>query len=101
MKRFRTIGLVLWPQDKTHLLALDYIKHNFENYIYILHDRDLKEDGTLQKEHYHVILKFSNQKSLSSLSKKLNIGENNFYEIKSFPGQLRYLIHYDDEDKYH
>lgn len=100
MKRFRTIGLVLWPQDKTHLLALDYIRHNFENYIYILHDKDFNENGEIKKEHYHVILRFSNQKTLSSLSKKLNIGENNFYEIKSFTGQLRYLIHYDDDDKY-
>ena len=100
MKRVRTIGIVLWPEDKTHLLALDYIKHNFENYIYILHDKDFDENGVIKKEHYHVILRFPNQRNISTLAKKLNIGENNFYEIKSFTGQLRYLIHYDDDEKY-
>lgn len=100
MKRVRTIGIILWPEDKTHLLALDYIKHNFENYIYILHDKDFDENGVIKKEHYHVILRFPNQRNISTLAKKLNIGENNFYEIKSFTGQLRYLIHYDDDEKY-
>lgn len=100
MKRVRTIGIVLWPEDKTHLLALDYIKHNFENYIYILHDKDFDENGVIKKEHYHVILRFPNQRNISIIAKKLNIGENNFYEIKSFTGQLRYLIHYDDDEKY-
>lgn len=100
MKRVRTIGIVLWPQDEKHLLALDYIKHNFENYIYILHDRDIDENGKPKKEHYHVILRFNNQRNISTIAKKLGIGENNFYEIKSFTGQLRYLIHYDDDEKY-
>lgn len=100
MKRVRTIGIVLWPEDKTHLLALDYIKHNFENYIYILHDKDFDENGVIKKEHYHVILRFNNQRNITTIAKKLGIGENNFYEIKSLTGQLRYLIHYDDDDKY-
>lgn len=99
-KRFRTIGIILWCDNPQHLLALDYIKHNFENYIYILHDRDIKEDNTLKKEHYHVILRFNNQKNISTLVKKLNVEENCFYSIKSFTGQLRYLIHYDDDDKF-
>lgn len=100
MKRVRTIGIILWPEDETHLLALDYIKHNFENYIYILHDRDTDENGKPKKEHYHVILRFNNQRNISTIAKKLGIGENNFYEIKSLTGQLRYLIHYDDDDKF-
>lgn len=99
-KRVRTIGLILWCDNPNHLLALDYIKHNFENYIYILHDRDIKEDNTLKKEHYHVILRFNNQKSISTLVKKLNVEDNCFYIIKSLTGQLRYLIHYDDDDKF-
>lgn len=98
-KRIRNIGIILYPEDNTHLLALDYIRHNYENYIYILHNRDLGEDNNLIKEHYHVILHFPNARTTSTLSKQLGIGENLFYEIKSLNGQLRYLIHYDDDDK--
>lgn len=98
-KRIRNIGIILYPEDNTHLLALDYIKHNYENYIYILHNRDLNENNEIKKEHYHVILHFPNARTTSTLSKQLGIGEHLFYEIKSLNGQLRYLIHYDDDDK--
>lgn len=100
MKRVRTIGIILYPDNQEHLLALDYIKHNFENYIYILHDKDLDDDGNIVKPHIHCILKFQNQRNISTLSKKLNVEENLFYVIKSFNGQLRYLIHFDDDDKH-
>lgn len=99
-KRVRTIGIILWADNDNHKLALDYIIHNFENYIYIFHDRDFKEDtGEIKKSHYHVILHFPNARTIKTLSKKLNVEENNFYFIKSLTGQLRYLIHFDDEDK--
>lgn len=98
-KRVRTIGIILWTDNPNHKLALDFIIHNFENYIYILHDRDIKDDGEIKKEHYHVILHFPNARTIKTLSKKINVEENNFYIIKSFTGQLRYLIHYDDDEK--
>lgn len=99
-KKGRRWGIILWTDNDTHLNALDYIKRNYQNYIYILHDRDVKEDNTLKKSHYHVILYFPNQKSLSSLKSQLKLNDSDFYEIKSMSGQLRYLIHYDDDDKY-
>ena len=99
-KKARRWGIILWTDNLTHVAALDYIKRNYQNYIYILHNRDVKEDNTLKKEHYHVLLYFPNQKSLSSLKKQLCLNDSDFYEIKSFSGQLRYLIHYDDDDKF-
>lgn len=98
-KRVRTIGLILYPENDNHRLALDYIIHNFENYIYILHDRDFNENGEIKKSHYHVILHFDNARTIKTLAKKINVEENLFYHIKSLNGQLRYLIHYDDDDK--
>lgn len=97
--RFRNFGIILYPEDNTHMLALEYIKHNYENYIYILHNRDLNENNEIKKEHYHIILHFPNARSLATLSRQLGIKENLFYQIKSLNGQLRYLIHYDDDDK--
>ena len=99
-KKYRKIGLVLWTDNPTHINALDYIKRYYPHYIGILHDKDTKEDNTLKKAHWHVLLYFPNQKMISSMKKDLGVNDTDFYEIKSMSGQLRYLIHYDDEDKY-
>lgn len=99
-KKGRRWGIILWTDNSVHMEALDFIKHNYKNYIYILHDRDIKEDNTLKKAHYHVLLYFPNQKSLSALKNQLKLNDSDFYEIKSMSGQLRYLIHFDDDDKY-
>lgn len=99
-KKYRKIGLILWTDNPTHINALDYIKRYYPHYIGILHDKDTKEDNTLKKAHWHVLLYFPNQKMISTIKKELCINDSDFYEIKSLSGQLRYLIHYDDEDKY-
>ena len=99
-KRIRTIGIILYPDNPLHLIALNKITHSMENYIYILHDKDYSsETGEIKKNHYHVILHFENARTIETLSKNLGIEENLFYYINSFNGQLRYLIHYDDDDK--
>lgn len=97
--RVRNVGIILYPEDNTHMLALEYIKHHCDNYIYILHNRDLNENNEIKKEHYHVILHFPNARNLTTLSRQLGVKENLFYRINSLNGQLRYLIHYDDDDK--
>lgn len=99
-KKYRKIGLVLWTDNPTHINAVDYIKRYYPHYIGILHDKDTKEDNTLKKAHWHILLYFPNQKMISTIKKELGVNDSDFYEIKSLSGQLRYLIHYDDEDKY-
>lgn len=99
-KRIRTIGLILWCDNENHRQIIENIKTNYENYIYILHNKDFDENGVIKKEHYHCILQFTNARNKSSLIKKLGIEENCTYDIKSLKGQLRYLIHFDDDDKF-
>ena len=108
----RRWGLILWIDNQDNVRALEYIKKNYDNYIYILHDQDLYDEdiiedgkiihkkGDFKKPHYHVLLYFPNQKKVKTLLSQLNIQINNIYPISSFSGQLRYLIHYDDEDKF-
>ena len=48
-KKARRWGIILWTDNPTHINALDYIKRNYQNYIYILHNLDVKEDNTLKK----------------------------------------------------
>lgn len=97
--RNRTHLLMLYPEDKTHMEALEKIKKSFD-YACILHDRDIDENGNLKKLHYHVVLRCSNQQWNTALAKELGITENYFEEPRSFDNALLYLIHYNDSDKY-
>lgn len=96
----RRWGLILWCDNKKNMNSLEYIKRFYDNYIYILHDHDINDTGSPKKPHYHVLLVFDNQKKLSTLENQTQIERNNVYYINTLDGQLRYLIHLDDEDKY-
>ena len=100
-QRFRAFMIILYPDDITHSEILDCVMCNFEEYAYILHDRDFYENGELKKEHYHVLIRVEEACTISSLSKKLGIGENYITPtMKNYVNGLRYLIHKDDKDKY-
>lgn len=95
----RTHLLMLYPEDATHMDALEKIKKSYE-YAYILHDKDVEETGEIKKPHYHVVLRFANQKWNTALAKELGIKENYLEEPRNFNNALAYLIHFNDEDKY-
>lgn len=43
--------------------------HNVQHYAYILHDKDLKEDGKLVEPHYHIVLSLYNKNSVSAVNR--------------------------------
>lgn len=75
---------------------------------YIVHDKDIKNDGTLVTEHIHLCLRFTYQRSINavlSLFPKVNIGDTleqaTYVEFMvSEDRAIRYLLHLDDADKY-
>lgn len=93
-------NLVLYPQeDKTHELALNYIKKNFD-YALITHDNDLDSHGELKKTHCHVVIKFKYQRWRNSIALELGITPNYLEKCRNLENSLKYLIHYNDQDKY-
>lgn len=97
--RSRCFHLVLYKEDKEHLIALDLITNEY-NYALILHDKDIIEDtGELKKEHFHVILYFDNPRYLLSLAKDLGI-KPNYIKVDELKKGLEYLIHKNNTDKY-
>lgn len=91
--------LVLYPsEDYTHKQAIEYIENNL-SYALINHDQDI-ENGQLKKSHTHIVLKFSNYKWKNALAKELNITPNYLQKCKNFEKALKYLIHFEDEDKF-
>lgn len=100
-KRYRSFMLVLYPDDETHVDVMNYVEEFILEYAYILHDKDVNEKGEIKKEHYHVVIKFNEGITISSLSKKLNLDENYITPTKgSYVYGLRYLVHADHKDKY-
>ena len=86
--------MILYPTDESHLKALNYIKDNF-SYASIIHDRDIQEDGTIKKTHIHCVIYFSNGRTISSLSKELDLPPNYINACKKdYKKALLYLIHY-------
>lgn len=78
---------------------LFYIKNNY-NYAYILHDKDITEDGERKKNHYHVAFTFENERHLKAIAEELNVEEYRIEKIRAWKKYIRYLIHKDNSEKY-
>lgn len=97
-RRFR---LLLYPDDISHLNAVTYIFEHYDKYIYILHDKDFKEDSEeLKKAHWHFIIEFKNGRHLSGVAKELKIEERWLLPCDRFEYALEYLLHFNDLSKY-
>lgn len=98
-KRGRKFRILLYPDNLDHVSALTKIL-DFPQFAYVLHDKDVKEDGSPDKPHWHVCVWFSNARFLDALAKELGI-DNRFVQLTTnATHDLRYLIHADDPQKY-
>lgn len=108
--RSRLWCVLLYPEDETHMQALELIRSTY-NYVGILHDKDTwtEEDekqnpehkaGGLKKPHYHLILKFTQARWNTALAADLGIAVNYLEQCRNFDNAAVYLVHYGLDDKY-
>ena len=95
-KKYRHFMILLYPEWENYRDILEDLKGSFKNYAYIKHMPEEEE----KKEHVHFILSVDNPRSVSGLSKRLDVPRNLIRRIKSLRGSCRYLIHKDNEDKF-
>lgn len=72
-------------------------------YVSPFHDKDIKEDGTPKKPHYHIVIVFAGGKSESFCQGIIDEvgGANGYGEVvRSIEGSIRYLAHVGYPDKY-
>ena len=96
MKKYYTFAMVLY-KDSTcydYYKVINYIEKNYKYYAYIEHNEDIDD----KKEHTHVLVHFDNKRYNTGVAKELNIPSNYIVNANLIP-YLRYLIHFDDEDK--
>lgn len=83
----------------------NFVKDNnsvVDEYAYILHDRDVKADGTLKDPHYHFLLVLHRSRRLSDIQscmKKTLDGNVLLQPCHSVSDSYGYLTHEDDDDK--
>ena len=99
-KSYRCFMITLWEKSDSydteeviqHIIDLNY------EYAYILHDKD---DA---KNHYHIIIYLGREqkKTLNTIFKEIDIPNKQDIEIMpSLKNALQYLIHYNNDNKYH
>ena len=104
------------PNEKSELfnspnLTIDILKLLIDYYkgckcYLILHDKDKKEDGELKTLHLHCVLLLEKRRSkeniINDISTKLKIPPNcvSVDDCRSIQGSIRYLVHYEEADKY-
>lgn len=65
-----------------------------------LHDKDVKEDGTLKKPHHHIVLMFGGVKSYEQVAKITSeVGGTIPQRVEHLRGMVRYLAHLDHPKK--
>ena len=85
----------------------DFFNDYCRRYVYIIHDKDVKENGEIKNKHLHIVCELKERKRLSSL---LNIICDYFKyknpngievdKVISWECCIQYLIHKNDLDKY-
>ena len=99
--RFRLFSIILYEESDSYDIkqVLFNIKSN-KYYAFILHNKDENAKGEIKKPHYHIIIRVDNACTIDALSKKLGVPSNYIQNIKNERAYIRYLIHFDDADKY-
>lgn len=98
----RTVCCIVYSLEDIQSLISQFSFADYE-YAYILHDKDLKSDGSLKEPHYHF---YGSRKSPITEQTLKNFvktcKQNVLYEnLKSTDNALlRYFLHCDNNDKY-
>lgn len=102
MKSSRNWEVVLYPDSESYNAdeVLAKVTEYFDKWCYILHDKDLNDDGTPKKAHYHVYGKFDTVRAPQSVSNALGVGVSSLRVVSSWRGAVRYTVHLDNPVKY-
>lgn len=102
--RDRKFVAVLYPEDDTHVAAIETLMSGGYNFAAILHDSDVYEDGEnkgeLKKPHWHIVLRFKNAVWNTAIAKELGITPNYLEACKDVDASLLYLVHYANPEKH-
>lgn len=88
-------ALILYPESLEHINMLQYLEtHPYVcEYVGILHDKDILEDGTPKKPHYHIVLHYKRTQRLSTILKFFSVWIDYMEPVTNFESYLFYMLH--------
>ena len=99
--RFRNWTFILYPESMIKDCFSYLEKLNVPIIVSPLHDKDINEDGSPKKPHYHVGLFFEGKQSYQSVQEIANYCNGTMVErVRSVKGLVRYMGHLDNPDKH-
>ena len=101
-KRSNRWAFIVYPDDPRADGFLSFLEDDLKLCAAVspLHDRDVKDDGTLKKPHYHVIVEYSSLKSMQQVLEQLSpLGIEYVEQVQNRSSYTRYLAHLDSPDK--
>lgn len=107
-KKSKYFCCVLYPDSSTYCVD-KVIKSLAEEHLTFavspIHDRDIEDDGSLKKAHYHLLLAYSSATTLNNIRAWFNscgLPESELHSVRvcaSAVGYFRYLTHKDNPEK--
>ncbi len=101
-QRARNYALITYHSEEVIKSVLSEYASRIRNFAFIMHDKDTKEDGSLQEVHFHVLLQLTNAMTLSAVRKMFPVGQNTLGQIvRDKADCFDYLDHAGCPEKYH
>lgn len=102
LKTDRKWELVLYSDSTSYNCdeVISQAKNFFNEWAFVLHDKDVYEDGSPKKPHYHLIGKLPHNFTPSGICFHLGITDSSLANISSWKGAVRYLMHLDNPEKH-
>lgn len=98
--QFRDFFIEVYHEPTTEEL----IKVGAIEYAYILHDKDVKDNGVLKKPHYHLYMRLRAKKTINAVGKIFGVNEIQipyFIQVTNSPVcAVRYLVHLDHAERF-
>lgn len=77
------------------------LSNYIQDYAYILHDKDKREDGSLKEPHYHIMIRLKDSTDSKYISKVFDVEEQYINKVKGkWVDVLLYLTHKNALDKF-
>lgn len=97
MKRFYSFSVVSYAD----LSELSVLLTSCRHYVYILHDKDVNEDGSTRSPHFHILCTFVQNKSFNSVASLVDSSQNTFVQqLQDVGGAFAYLTHQNNPEKF-
>lgn len=91
-QKARNWCLILYPDDEAHLNAHALLGKGYQ-FVSILHDRCIDDNGEPKKPHYHVVLKFPQARWKTAIASELGIEPNYLQICRGLQSAYCYLVH--------